>query len=152
MYKHLLVPVDGSELSAHAANKAMQLAVALMANITLLHVQPDFPQPMVGEGALLAPESREEFQRGTQQLADRILGPLSAQATMLGLSAKSRTSVSDVPWEVIIQTATQEQCDLIFMASHGRRGLAGLLIGSETHKVLTHTNIPVLVYRETAKP
>lgn len=148
MYKHLLVPVDGSELSSHAARSAMQLAQSLKSRLTFLHVQPDYPRPMIGEGIMLAPENQEEFSRGTRQQAERILSELCKAAAQLDLQADSHTEISDVPWQVIIDTASRGQCDLIFMASHGRSGLAGLLIGSETHKVLTHTTIPVLVYRE----
>ncbi|MFT3736358.1 MAG: universal stress protein [Rhodocyclaceae bacterium] len=148
MYKHLLVPVDGSPLSAHAASKAVAFAQSLSARITFLHVQPDYPLPIVGEGALIAPESRDDFQRDTREMADMILGKVRAEAVAAGLIAETHTDISDTPWQMIIDTANKAGCDLIFMASHGRRGLAGLLIGSETHKVLTHTTIPVLVYRE----
>lgn len=148
MYTHILVPVDGSPLSAHAASKAIAFARSISARITFVHVQPDYPRPIVGEGALIAPESREEFMRGTQEVADSVLGKSQSEARESGVEAGIRTDISDTPWQIIIATATKEGCDLIFMASHGRRGLAGLLIGSETHKVLTHTTIPVLVYRE----
>ncbi|MEC5386223.1 universal stress protein [Uliginosibacterium sp. H3] len=148
MYKHILVPVDGSELSSHAATSAVAFARSISARITFLHVQPDYPRPIVGEGTLIAPENREDFLRGTQEVADAILHKVSALAEGAGVAASTRTEVNDIPWEVITRTAVAEQCDLIFMASHGRRGLAGLLIGSETHKVLTHTTTPVLVYRE----
>lgn len=148
MYKHLLVPADGSVLSEHAARSAIALAASIGAQITFLYVQPDYPRPIIGEGALIAPESRDEFLRDTAALADVILAKLQQQAQEAGVSAQTRTEVSDIPWEVITRLAVAEACDLIFMASHGRRGLAGLLIGSETHKVLTHGTIPVLVYRE----
>ena len=148
MYKHLLVPVDGSDLSAHAAAKAAEFARSIDARITFLHVQPDYPNPIVGEGGLIAPELREDFQRGTQELAEATLRKVRQFTLAAQVDANSLTVVSDTPWQIIIRTAQEEACDLIFMASHGRRGLAGLLIGSETHKVLTHTTIPVLVYRE----
>ncbi|HSD37864.1 MAG TPA: universal stress protein [Rhodocyclaceae bacterium] len=148
MYKHILVPVDGSELSAHATNSAIAFARSISARLTFLHVQPDYPRPIVGEGTLIAPENREDFLRGTQEVADTILRKASALAEGAGVAADTRTEVNDVTWQVITRTAVAEQCDLIFMASHGRRGLVGLLIGSETHKVLTHTTTPVLVYRE----
>jgi nucleotide-binding universal stress UspA family protein len=148
MYKHILVPVDGSELSTHAATSAVKFAQSVGARLTFLYVQPDYPRPIVGEGTLVAPENREEFQRSTLEVADSILRNVAHLAEGAGVKATTRTEVSDVTWEVITRTAVSEQCDLIFMASHGRRGLAGLLIGSETHRVLTHTTTPVLVYRE----
>ncbi len=149
MYKHILVPVDGSELSSHASIKAVALARSLDARITFLYVQPDYPRPIVGEGTLIAQENREEFLRNTEEVATTILGDAVRLADASAVSAARHTEVSDTPWEVITRMAVAQQCDLIFMASHGRRGLASLLIGSETNKVLTHTTIPVLVYRES---
>lgn len=147
MYKHLLVPSDGSELSARAVENAVKLAQTLNARVTFLYIQPEFPLPIAGEGAIMVPESREEFAQSTREQAKRILDEAEAVARKAGVAAQSRTAVSDIPYELIISTAETESCDLVFMASHGRRGLAGLLIGSETHKVLTHCQIPVLVYR-----
>lgn len=147
MYKHLLVPSDGSELSARAVENAVKLAQTLNARVTFLYIQPEFPLPIAGEGAIMVPESREEFAQSTREQAKRILDEAEAVARKAGVAAQSRTAVSDIPYELIISTAETEGCDLVFMASHGRRGLAGLLIGSETHKVLTHCQIPVLVYR-----
>ncbi|MEN3111438.1 universal stress protein [Uliginosibacterium paludis] len=147
MYKHLLVPTDGTELSSKAVDSAVALAKTLDAQITFLYIQPDFPLPIAGEGTMLAPESREDFARGTEEQARKILNEASEVAKRSGVEANAKTAISDVPYEVIIESAQQEHCDLVFMASHGRKGLAGLLIGSETHKVLTHCKIPVLVYR-----
>lgn len=148
MYKHILAPIDGSELSSHCAAQAVALAQTLDSRITFLYVQPDYPLPIVGEGALIAPENREEFQRSTEQAALSILKRAKALADTAKVPAATLTEISDTPWEIITRNALAQQCDLIFMASHGRRGLAGLLLGSETHKVLTHTTTPVLVYRE----
>ncbi len=147
MYKHLLVPTDGTELSSKAVESAIALASTLNAQVTFLYIQPEFPLPIAGEGTMLAPESREDFARGTEEQARKILNEASDVAKRSNVSSKAKTAISDVPYEVIIDTAQQEHCDLVFMASHGRKGLAGLLIGSETHKVLTHCKIPVLVYR-----
>ncbi|HEX5127189.1 MAG TPA: universal stress protein [Rhodocyclaceae bacterium] len=150
MYKHLLVSTDGSELSTHAVRNAVKFAKSLGARITFLYVQPDYPSPVVGEGALImAPEDRDGFLREARDQADRILTEANRMAQAESVIANTITQVSDVPYQMIIATAQDEACDLIFMASHGRRGLAGLLIGSETHKVLTHCKIPVLVYRES---
>lgn len=147
MYQHLLVPTDGSELSTGAVRQAAQLAKSLNARITLLYVQPDYPRPIVGEGALVMPEQRDDYLRDAAALANSVLQEATAEVERNGVRNQCRTVVSDTPWQMIISTAEAERCDLIFMASHGRRGLAGLLIGSETHKVLTHCKIPVLVYR-----
>lgn len=147
MYTHLLVPSDGSELSNRAIQSAVTLARTLNARVTFLYIQPEFPLPFAGEGAMMVPESRDEFARSTLEQSQRILGEAEAIGREAGIATQSRTAVSDTPYEQIIKTAEAEGCDLVFMASHGRKGLAGLLIGSETHKVLTHCKIPVLVYR-----
>lgn len=147
MYKHILVPTDGSELSAKATDSAIELAQVLGARLSFLYVQPEFPLPIAGEGTMLAPESREEFASGTEAQARKILATACAAANAVGVTADAQTAVSDIPYELIIDTAQSLGCDLVFMASHGRKGLVGLLIGSETNKVLTHCKIPVLVYR-----
>lgn len=147
MYKHILVPTDGSELSSEAVNSAIALAKTLGAQMTFLFVQPDYPSPIVGEGAIIAPESREEFIRETQEQARAILEDARELAQASGVSAQVHSVVGDSPYTVIVATAESCECDLVFMASHGRKGLANLLLGSETQKVLTHCKIPVLVYR-----
>lgn len=147
MYKHLLIPTDGSELSSRAVTCAVEFARSLKAKVTFLYVQPDFPLPIAGEVAMLAAESRDEFAQSTREQAERILAVAVSIAQAAGLEASTATEISDTPYQVIIKTAQDQGCDLVFMASHGRKGLAGLLIGSETHKVLTHCKVPVLVYR-----
>ena len=93
------------------------------------------------------PTTPEQFSRAAAQEAERILAKARAAADAAGVSSSADTQVSEVPYEAIIEAVERNQCDLIFMASHGRRGLRGLLLGSETQKVLTHSKIPVLVYR-----
>lgn len=147
MYTHLLIPTDGTELSIRAVNSGVAFAKQLGAKISFLYVQPDFPIAIAGEGALLAPESREEFAQSTLAQAQRILGEAEAIANANGISTQVFTEVSDSPYQIIINTARAQSCDLVFMASHGRKGIVELLLGSEAHKVLTHCKIPVLVYR-----
>jgi len=147
MYKHLLIPTEGSELSTRAIEHGLALARTLAAHVTFVYVQPVFPLAMGGEGALLAPEGREEFELNSRKHAEQVLGQALTLAQQAGVLAQSETAVSDYPFQVIVKTAQNKECDLIFMASHGRKGLAGLLIGSETHKVVTHSTVPVLVYR-----
>lgn len=147
MFKHILVPTDGSELSTLTVTRAVNFAYEAGAKITFLYVQPGYPMPMLGEGALIAPIGPEEFARAARHEADRILQLAESTAKKTGVESNSATEVSDLPYEQIIKTADQNGCDLIFMASHGRKGLASLLLGSETQKVLTHSKIPVLVYR-----
>ncbi|MCX7897742.1 MAG: universal stress protein [Rhodocyclaceae bacterium] len=147
MFKHILVPTDGSSLSHEAVVRAVDFAREIGAKITFFYAQPEFPVAFYGEGAFIDTTTPEKFAEMTEQQAQSILSPCLALAQQVGVACDAATSVSDAPYEAIIETATQRGCDLIFMASHGRRGLGGLLLGSETQKVLTHTKIPVLVYR-----
>jgi nucleotide-binding universal stress UspA family protein len=147
MFKHLLVPTDGSDLSASTVQRAISFAKDAGARITFFYAQPDFPMPIYGEGALIDPTTPEQFARAAAQEADQILSRARAAAELQGVAVGTDTAVNEVPYEAIIEAAGRHGCDLIFMASHGRRGLASLLLGSETQKVLTHSSIPVLVYR-----
>lgn len=147
MFEHILVPTDGSELSQEATRKAVDFARAIGARVTFFYAQPEFPLAFYGEGAFVDPISPEKFAETTKQQADAILSACLEVARAAGVDADTESFASDVPFQAIIDTATTKGCDLIFMASHGRRGIAGLLLGSETQKVLTHTKIPVLVYR-----
>jgi nucleotide-binding universal stress UspA family protein len=147
MFKHLLVPTDGSQLSEATVARAVSFAKDAGARITFFYAQPDFPMPIYGEGALIDPTTPEQFAKSAEEEARKILGKAKQIADDAGVVADTDTVVNEVPYEAIIDAADRHGCDLIFMASHGRRGIAGLLLGSETQKVLTHTKIPVLIYR-----
>lgn len=147
MFKHLLIPIDGSELSLLAVRKGAEFASEIRASVTLLFVKPEYPVSYYGDGAIIDPTTPEEFGKLTNTIAHRNLKSAEEICAAAGVTTTTVTETSDVPYDVIISTAEQKQCDLIFMASHGRRGITGLLLGSETQKVLTHSKIPVLVYR-----
>lgn len=147
MFKHILVPTDGSTLSADAALRAVDFAKAIGAKVTFFYAQPDYPAQFFGEGALIDPTTPQQFAEAAAARAAEILKRCGEFAAKAGVECATATEASEVPYEAIIGTANKHGCDLIFMASHGRRGLAGLLLGSETQKVLTHSKIPVLVYR-----
>ncbi|MDR2093256.1 MAG: universal stress protein [Azoarcus sp.] len=147
MFKHILVPTDGSPLSDTAVTRAIAFAKEIEARITFFYSQPDFPMPIYGEGALIDPTTPEQFAQSAHQEAQRILDRAKVAAEAEGITASTDTQVNEVPYEAIVNAADRHGCDLIFMASHGRRGIAGLLLGSETQKVLSHSKIPVLVYR-----
>ncbi len=147
MFKHILVPTDGSPLSESTVARAVSFAKDAGASITFFYAQPDFPMPIYGEGALIDPTTPEQFAQSATQEADRILEKAKSTAAAAGVQADGDTEVNEIPYEAIIGAADRHNCDLIFMASHGRRGIAGLLLGSETQKVLTHSKTPVLVYR-----
>jgi nucleotide-binding universal stress UspA family protein len=147
VFKHILVPTDGSPLSYDTAKRAIGFARETGARITFFFAEPDYPVAFYGEGALIDPTTPEKFAEIAEQQARDILGQAEALAREAGIEYASTAQVSDIPYQAIIDAANKAGCDLIFMASHGRRGISGLLLGSETQKVLTHSTIPVLVYR-----
>lgn len=147
MFKHILVPTDGSQLSQETVKRAIGFAREAGARLTFFYAKPEYPVAFYGEGALIDPTTPEKFAKMAQQQADDILGACTKLAAEAGVSSSIATKTSDIPYEAIIAAAEAAGCDLIFMASHGRRGFGGLLLGSETQKVLTHSRVPVLVYR-----
>lgn len=147
MFKHILVPTDGSELSRATAKRAVSFAKEAGARVTVFFAKPEYPIAYFGEGALIDPTTPEKFAELAEQQAAEYLAEVQQECERLGVECGTTSATSDVPYEAIIAAAEQAGCDLIFMASHGRRGISGLLLGSETNKVLTHSKIPVLVYR-----
>jgi nucleotide-binding universal stress UspA family protein len=149
MVRHLLVPIDGSDLSDTAVRAALALAKQSGARVSFFHVQPSYygrPDVAIyGEGLVLDPALSEQFSQANVRFAATILDKALEQARAEGVEASSETCVSPLVHEAILEAAERLGCDLIAMASHGRRGLAGLLIGSETQRVLTHARLPVLV-------
>lgn len=145
MYKHILLPTDGSELSERAVREGVNFAKSIKARLTALHTTPFFHAGQLSGRAAYdrVVEHKEQSEKHAQQLLDAI--ERIARDADVAVNAVHR--VSDNPWEVIIGVAQEFGCDLIFMASHGRRGINALLMGSETNKVLIHTKIPVLVWR-----
>lgn len=147
MFKHILVPTDGSTLSQDNARRAVSFAKETGARITVFFAKPEYPISYYGEGVLLDPTTPEKFAELAEQQAQQNLGFVEALCQSAGVSCTKLSFNSDIPYEAIIEAADRSGCDLIFMASHGRRGFSGFLLGSETNKVLTHSKIPVLVYR-----
>ena len=149
MVRHLLVPIDGSELSDAAVRAALALAKQSGARMTFFHVQPSYygrvDVAIYSEGLVLDPALSEQFSQANARFAATILEKALDQAKTEGVEASSDTCVSPLVHEAILEAAERLGCDLIAMASHGRRGLAGLLIGSETQRVLTHARLPVVV-------
>jgi nucleotide-binding universal stress UspA family protein len=145
MYKHILVPTDGSELSDRAVTEAIGFARSIGARITFLTVSPAFHP--TGYDPFVVTATPREWERAYQNRAREVLGDARARAVGAGVTSDVISAVNDAPWQAIIETAQLQECDLVFMASHGRRGVAGMLLGSETQRVLTHCKVPVLVYR-----
>ncbi len=145
MFKHVLLPTDGSKLSEKSVRQGIKLAKSLNARVTALHVIPKF-HTFTYETEMLE-LTQPEYERATEKRADEFLRTVEKIAANAGVECDTVHSTSDQPYEEIIKTAQKKDCDLILMASHGRRGIEGLLLGSETQKVLTHSKTPVLVYR-----
>ena len=122
MFKNILVPTDGSELSDSTVARAISFAKEAGARITFFYAQPDFPMPIYGEGALIDPTTPEQFSRAAAAEAETILSRARSSAETAEVESSGDTLVSEVPYEAIIEAAERNGCDLIFMASHGRRG------------------------------
>ncbi|MCC6532808.1 MAG: universal stress protein [Burkholderiales bacterium] len=147
MYKHILIPTDGSDLSRAAALNGVKLARALGARVTAFFAAPA-ATPLVYQGILpvgyTTPERHAEM---IEKTAAKYLGVIEKACEKAGVPFRGVHATNEFPADAIMAAAAKYKCDLIFMASHGRRGIAGVLLGSETQKVLTHSKIPVLVYR-----
>jgi nucleotide-binding universal stress UspA family protein len=147
MFKHILIPIDGSTLSLRAAKNAIRLAKDQGARISAFYAAPEYHPNIAGDYLPANFVSLAVFQGQIKKTAEKYLAQIKKLATVGGVACSGSYASSDSPSAAIIKAAKERKCDLIFMASHGRRGIAGLLIGSETHKVLTHCKLPVLVYR-----
>jgi nucleotide-binding universal stress UspA family protein len=145
MYKHILVPTDGSDLSRKAVSQA--IAFAKFANAKVTGIIDSRSWEAVTAGHIAALIERQEYEKSAAVNAEECLAFITEAAKAAGVRCEVIHTTIGHPYKAIIDTATSRNCDLIVMASHGWRGLTGVLIGSETKKVLTHTTIPVLVYR-----
>ncbi|MFG1351643.1 universal stress protein [Xanthobacter autotrophicus] len=150
MYKTILVATDGSALSDLAVTQAVELAAVLHARLVLVTASEPFH--LLSTEAEQIADTEDIYRRTMQQRADRILGAAAEKAAASGVPAVTVHVENDHPFEAIIATAERQLCDLIIMASHGRRGFSALVLGSQTTKVLTHSTIPVLVVRAEATP
>jgi nucleotide-binding universal stress UspA family protein len=145
MFKRILLPTDGSELSQRAILAGISFAKELGAEVVGLAVSPHFH--LFTYKTQLLEESKQEFMVATTQKAKEDLSFVEETARASAVPCSVVRIASDDPYEAIIDTARNRQCDLIVMASHGSKGARGFLLGSETQKVLVHSGIPVLVYR-----
>ena len=145
MFKHILLPTDGSSLSEAAIQKGVQFAKSIGARVTGFYVIQ--PYHLFSPGSGMASDSKERWETDSRTRAQNVLAAISNVAKESGVTCDCISERVDHPYEAIVRAAEKRGCDLIMMASHGRRGVQALLIGSETNKVLTHTKIPVLVFR-----
>jgi nucleotide-binding universal stress UspA family protein len=147
VYKSILVATDGSRLSGKAVVHAIALARALRARLTAFHASPDYPLPVYADGVVYEPMSRSEYAAACRKEADKILAAVGARARRSRIRFQSAQAIAAAPWQAILAAARKNRCDAIVMASHGRRGVSAMLLGSETQKVLTHSRLPVIVVR-----
>ena len=145
MFKHILIPTDGSDLSRKAVLYGVQLAKLSNAKVTTITVRA--PYAVTSMDVIAVVGSQEQYETEARQYAERALTQAEMAAQAAGVPIETLQEVHDQPFRAIIDSALANKCDLIVMASHGRRGVSALLLGSETAKVLTHSTIPVLVYR-----
>ena len=147
MYQRILVPTDGSRLSAKAVQAAMELATLSGAHISFLNVVPRYPVSYFEGGVTVTMAEVAKIEKQWTDKAQALVDQLKSKAEARGIKAKGLTLRSDLVAETVIACAKKNKCDLIVMASHGRKGLKRLLLGSETTHVLTHSPLPVLVLR-----
>jgi nucleotide-binding universal stress UspA family protein len=150
MYHHLLIPTDGSPLSMEAIQHGVELAQETGATVSFLTVIDPF-HAITFEAEQIE-DTRESYYAHVRGLAESYLAQAEKVAETAGVKSNSICVEDNHPYRVIIRTAEEHACDLIVMASHGRRGISALVLGSETVKVLTHCAIPVLVYRLPPTP
>lgn len=146
MFKNILIPTDGSELSQRAVRTAVELAKLHGARITGIHVIPDYHLLIAYEGAF-DPVTEERIEEEAKARAENYLAFVRKTAEDGGIACDTVCETSDHPYDAILKAADSRKCDLIVMTSHGRKGIAAVLLGSETRKVLTHARIPVLIVR-----
>jgi nucleotide-binding universal stress UspA family protein len=145
MYKHILLPTDGSELAGKAVTNGLAFAKETNAKITVLTVSAPFHVFTFNTQAV--EDTQEEYRKRMQEHTSKTLQSVADAAKAAGVAYETIHVEHEHPYQAIIDTAKAEGCDLIMMASHGRRGISAIVIGSETLKVLTHSRIPVLVHR-----
>jgi len=144
MYERILFPTDGSEITAKALGTALSMAKLTGGELCVLAVKDPFPYSAISE---MQPVPPQEYFDAQERIATARVQAVTAAAAQAGVRCSGATVEADQPWEAILDHAKSRGCDLIVMASHGRRGVSALLLGSETQKVLTHCTLPVLVVR-----
>jgi nucleotide-binding universal stress UspA family protein len=148
MYKHILVATDGTKLSGKAVRTAARLAKICGAKLSGVYAVQPYPNPVYSEGAAFGPRmSRGRYKHEAEREGKKALAAIEIEADTSGVPFSSVMVTDAQPWKAIIRAARSKRCDLIVMASHGRRGISALLLGSETSKVLTHSKVPVVVCR-----
>lgn len=149
MFKNILIPTDGSRLAARGIKAGVKLAKSLGAKVTGVYVAPPYMPPVYGEAAIyyIDDMSQAAFDKATRRQAEKALDAVRREAAAAGVRASAETVKEALPYEGILRVARSKKCDAIVMSSHGRSAVGGLILGSETTKVLAHSKIPVIVVR-----
>ncbi len=147
MFKRILVPTDGSKLSTRAVKAAIELAAITDGSIVAFHAYPPFYAGAYGTFEMAKEVLADGYEQGAKTHAEELFAAAREMALAAGVAVDTMTTQTNDVWRAIIAAARRKKCDAICMASHGRHGLTGVLLGSETQKVLTHTTLPVLVLR-----
>lgn len=147
MFKHILIPTDGSPASARAVKAGVALAKKLGARVTGYYGVPPAQYAYYGEPVYLSQSQIDDAERALKAAGQKHLAQIEKAARAAGVPFKSAMARTATTYQGILDAAKKNKCDAIVMASHGRRGIQGVLLGSVTHQVLTHSKIPVLVYR-----
>jgi nucleotide-binding universal stress UspA family protein len=150
MYKHILIPTDGSEVARKGVDHGLSLAKSLGARVTIIMVTDRFPVSVhtgIAGGWIPGPEEMALYEAGQKEIAQEVLAAVKAAAKKLGVPADTVHVPEAYPAEAIVAVAKARDCSLIVMASHGRRGLRKLVLGSQTSEVLADSPVPVLVVR-----
>jgi nucleotide-binding universal stress UspA family protein len=148
MYKHILIPTDGSDTAEKAVEAGIQFAREANAKVTWFTAVPEYQLP--SQAAIMSHQevvTPDKHARRSREIADALFARLAERSKKAGVDCDTDFTQSDHPYEAIIEAANRHGCDLIFMSSHGRTGLSALIHGSQTSGVLTHSSIPTLVYR-----
>jgi nucleotide-binding universal stress UspA family protein len=148
MFKHILIPTDGSKLAAKGIKAGIRLAKALGARVTGVYVVQPYVPTVYGEAAVYyTAYSPKEYKQVVENAAKKALAAIEIEAQVAGVPCATRIVADRPPWAGILKAAHQRKCDAIVIASHGRGGVGGLILGSETQRVLAHSKLPVVVIR-----
>lgn len=149
MYHHILITTDGSDLAQRGVDQGLSLAKALGSKVTVIVATEPFPiqAAATSSGWVGSPVDYERYDEGQKRFAEETLAGVKAEAGKLGLDADAIHAANAHPATAILEAAASRKCDLIVMASHGRRGISRMLMGSQTAEVLASSNAPVLVVR-----
>lgn len=147
MYQRILVATDGSDLSTTAVSSAIELAAAVNAELVALYVVPRYPVSYFEGGLSISVQDIANAEKQWSEMGQAVVDAVELQAKAQGIKAKAVVMQSDLIAESIMAAVNKHACDLVVMASHGRKGIKRVLLGSETQHVLTHSTVPVLVLR-----